>query len=858
MSPADQLEPHPAAHPEPVVMDSMSTSAVDVAADADPGAVADAEPAAEMTDDLAADADPDALLRHRRQGRDSREGLHPEHDHPGVAHRPLPPEVGSPASGRDGAAPAVPEEPYPATVRSAPAAPPIDRGLPHDGLDLCQDTGSHNLENAGARPRAGTHSTGSAKITCWNGTLSARTMSLSVSWFPITAICTSITDDVAADADPDAVADEGPAHEIAEDDAEPVAEDEIEIQEDEVDNDLDGEVDDAEDAQVDGDADAEQQAAEEDAVAEEAAEGKSADQAAQEEAAEQEREDRAREEPERAEQEAAEQKAVDEEESADLAAQERVQHERADQEPAHAEPAEQEQAELEHADAERAEQACRVPPVVPIEVAPLPEHLSAREFLSTGQRIVLYGAVGVLALAVAVRLAFGLGPSPVALAAGFVAAATVGYVAVLLFKVVVVFAADSADVMTFTDDELRAVDATDLPDYTVLVPVYREGKVLPTLVERLSQLHYPAERMQILLLIEEDDDETRGALQTVTLSPSFEVILVPPSEPRTKPKACNHGMTIARGKFCVIYDAEDRPDPDQLLKAVAGFHRMPRWVVCIQAELQYWNPDTNWLTRCFAAEYAVNFTLWLRGLDRFRLPIPLGGTSNHFRTDALRELGAWDPHNVTEDADLGVRIFRRGWGVRMMDSVTEEEANSRVGNWIRQRSRWIKGFYQTWLVHMRSPVRLWRDLGTRDFWAFQMILGFSTITALLNPIFWGLTLYYLVDGPDRIAPLFPPVTLALGLVAMLAGNLLMVFTFMIGCMQRGLYRGVRTMLTVPAYWCLMSMAAYKAFFQLLRPSKRHFWELTDHGLVNDHPEAPPDGTPAGEPILAVACARTTV
>ena len=497
----------------------------------------------------------------------------------------------------------------------------------------------------------------------------------------------------------------------------------------------------------------------------------------------------------------------------------------------------------------------------PVPVVPLPEHVSARAFLGRGQGVVLYGLVGVLAAVVVLRLVTGFGPSLTALAAGFVAAATFVYVAVLLFKAVVVLAADGADVMAFSASELDVVAAGELPDYTVLVPVYREGKVLPALVERLSALRYPVDRLQILLLIEEDDDETRGALEHVTLTPSFEVVLVPPSEPRTKPKACNHGLTIARGEYCVIYDAEDRPDPDQLLKAVAGFRRLPRWVVCIQAELQYWNPDTNWLTRCFAAEYAVNFSLWLRGLDRFRLPIPLGGTSNHFRTDALCELGAWDPHNVTEDADLGIRIFRRGWGVRMMDSVTEEEANSRAGNWIRQRSRWIKGFYQTWLVHMRSPVRLWRDLGTRDFWAFQMILGFSTLTGLLNPIFWALTLFYLVDGPDRIAPLFPPLVLALGVVALLAGNLLMVFTFMIGCMQRGLYRGVRTMLTVPAYWCLMSVAAYKAFLQLLRPSKRHFWELTDHGLVEDHGEpevdARPSNRPSVEPVLAVASARTS-
>jgi len=490
------------------------------------------------------------------------------------------------------------------------------------------------------------------------------------------------------------------------------------------------------------------------------------------------------------------------------------------------------------------------PPVTARPVAPLPPHLSARDFLSTGQRRALQVVTGLLVVATLCRPVTGIGPGPVDVATALIAAATLVYLAVLVFRLVVVLAADTAEVIAFTTDEIDAVAEGDLPDYTVLVPVYREGKVLPELVERLSRLRYPAHRLQILLLVEQDDDDTRGALTGLVLPSSFEIVLVPPSEPRTKPKACNHGLAVARGEFCVIYDAEDRPDPDQLLKAVAGFRRVPRWVVCIQAELQYWNPGTNWLTRCFTAEYAVNFSLWLRGLDRFRLPIPLGGTSNHFRADALCDLGGWDPHNVTEDADLGIRIVRRGWGVRMMDSVTEEEANSRLGNWIRQRSRWIKGFYQTWLVHMRSPRRLLRDLGPRDFLAFQMIVGFSTLTALLNPVFWGLTLYYLVDGPERIMVLFPPLVLGLGVALMLVGNLLMVFTFMVGCLQRGLFRGVRTMLTVPLYWALMSAAAYKAFIQLLRPSRRHFWELTDHGLVTDETSSAPVAAPVAAPAPA--------
>jgi cellulose synthase/poly-beta-1,6-N-acetylglucosamine synthase-like glycosyltransferase len=466
----------------------------------------------------------------------------------------------------------------------------------------------------------------------------------------------------------------------------------------------------------------------------------------------------------------------------------------------------------------------------------LPDRLSARTLLSRGQATTVLLIVGAVAGLVGLRLATGLGPSLLDWAIGSVAAATFAYVAVIAFRLILVMAAQEAPVMRFTRADLRALPAADLPIYSILVPLYREENVLPALLSKLSGLDYPADRLQVLLLIEEDDEFTRVALDKIVLDSRFEVVLIPPSQPRTKPKACNVGLRHARGEFCVIYDAEDRPEPDQLLKAVAAFRSLPRWVVCVQAELQYWNPWTNWLTRCFAAEYALNFSLVLRGLDRFRLPIPLGGTSNHFRTEALRDLGAWDPHNVTEDADLGMRIARRGWSVQMMASVTEEEANSRVGNWIRQRSRWTKGYYQTWLVHMRSPWQLWRDLGPRQFFAFHLTLGFSGLTGLMNPIFWALTCVYLVSGPARISALFPAAVLYLGVFSMLIGNLLMVYSMMAGCMDRGLHGAVRSMLAIPLYWALMSVAAYKALLQLLRPSRRHYWELTEHGLVSEHAE----------------------
>jgi cellulose synthase/poly-beta-1,6-N-acetylglucosamine synthase-like glycosyltransferase len=481
------------------------------------------------------------------------------------------------------------------------------------------------------------------------------------------------------------------------------------------------------------------------------------------------------------------------------------------------------------------------------ETDPLPAHMSARRLLTRRQiGVAVVATVGVLAVVV-LRTALRVGPSTLQAAQILFSTLTLVYVCVIGFKALLMVGASKSRAMQFADEDEWAVPDWDLPVYTVLVPLYREGTVLRDLIRQLGAIDYLRSRLQILLLIEEDDSETRLALASTPLGEQFEVVLIPPSLPRTKPKALNVGLTRARGEFCVVYDAEDRPDPDQLRKAVAALRRLPNWVVCVQAELQYWNPWTNWLTRCFAAEYAVNFSLVLRGLDHFRLPIPLGGTSNHFRTDALRQLGGWDPFNVTEDADLGIRIARRGWGVRMLDSVTEEEANSQLYNWLRQRSRWIKGFYQTWLVHMRSPMRLWRDLGTRQFLSFQLTVGFFTFTTLINPIFWVLTGIYLATGPTRIQILFPPVALYAGLICLAFGNLLMVYYLMVGCMERGLYRGVRAMLVVPLYWALMSAAAYKAAWQLLRPSRRHFWELTNHGLVLDSTSL---STPVRTPIYA--------
>ena len=247
----------------------------------------------------------------------------------------------------------------------------------------------------------------------------------------------------------------------------------------------------------------------------------------------------------------------------------------------------------------------------------------------------------------------------------------------------------------------------------------------------------------------------------------------------------------------------------------------------MQCKLNYFNTEQNLLTRFFATEYALWFDLLLPGLDASGAPIPLGGTSNHFNREALVELGAWDPFNVTEDADLGLRLHKAGYKTVMLNSTTLEEANSQLGNWIRQRSRWVKGYFQTYLVHMRHPLRLMREIGFSAWWSFQFIVG-GTIIFVLNPIFWVLTTLWLFTEAGLIEELFPGFVYYVASLQLFIGNFVFTYLAVAGSMQRGLFHLVRYALFSPIYWGLMSIGAWKGFFQLF--TKPFYWEKTEHGL----------------------------
>ncbi|MFK8068317.1 MAG: glycosyltransferase family 2 protein [Gammaproteobacteria bacterium] len=397
-----------------------------------------------------------------------------------------------------------------------------------------------------------------------------------------------------------------------------------------------------------------------------------------------------------------------------------------------------------------------------------------------------------------------------------------------------------------TDEEVLELTDRELPTYTVLVPMYKEPEVLPIITSAIRNLDYPLSKLDVKLILEDDDDETIQAAKELGLEGIFEIIRVPDSLPKTKPKACNYALSFARGELITIYDAEDRPEPDQLKKAVIAFRKAPDNTAVIQARLNYFNANENWLTRMFTLEYSLWFDFYLPALEALKIPIPLGGTSNHFKMHILKEVDAWDPYNVTEDADLGVRYTQLNYRVGVVNSTTYEEANSHIGNWIRQRSRWIKGYMQTYLVHMRHPIDLYHSLGAGAFWGFQFFIGGAVTSALMAPFLYLMYFVWLYTQTHALDLLFPSLILYISLFNLLIGNGMLIYLSTLSVFKRRHYKLIPWALTIPFYWILMSVAAYRALWQLIH--NPFYWEKTVHGLTShkhDEDEVPPPITRPG-------------
>ena len=412
-----------------------------------------------------------------------------------------------------------------------------------------------------------------------------------------------------------------------------------------------------------------------------------------------------------------------------------------------------------------------------------------------------------------------------------IAAITTLYFCDLVFNLFLIYRsfAKSPEI-TITDEEIDSLPDSYWPTYTIYCPLYKEWSVVPQFISAISNLDYPKNKLQVMLLLEEDDKETIRQVKEYTLPAFFKVVVVPDSKPKTKPKALNYGLLKTKGEYVVVYDAEDIPDPKQLKKAVLAFKKEGEKTICVQAKLNFYNPYQNILTRVFTAEYSLWFDLVLTGLQSIEAPIPLGGTSNHFRTRDIRALHGWDAFNVTEDCDLGTRLAKHGYKTAIIESTTLEEANSDTKNWFNQRSRWIKGYIQTYFVHMRSPQEFFKNKKSHLI-AFQFVVGGKILSLFVNPFLWLSTISYFALRPfigEFIESFFPAPILYMAVFALIVGNFLYLYYYMIGLAKRGYEELIPFAFFVPFYWLAMSFASWIALFEFI--VKPHYWSKTQHGL----------------------------
>jgi cellulose synthase/poly-beta-1,6-N-acetylglucosamine synthase-like glycosyltransferase len=316
-------------------------------------------------------------------------------------------------------------------------------------------------------------------------------------------------------------------------------------------------------------------------------------------------------------------------------------------------------------------------------------------------------------------------------------------------------------------------------------------------------------------------------------------------------------LVVADGcRYVTIYDAEDRPDPDQLLKAVVAFRMARRDVVCLQAELVFWNDDTNWVSALYWIGYKVHFRRFLPGLARLGLAVPLGGTSNHFKVEALLEAAlpgglVWDPHNLTEDADLGARLAAAGYRVDLLPSLTLEEApvSARVVD--KQQRRWKGGYIQTALVHTRHPLQSARRMGLHRWLCFILLTLGTPFTFLVNPIFLAVTIAYFATGSSVIQDLFPTPIYYTATALVVIGNFGVVYELVQTCLEeahqaRGRFGLIKYMFMAQLMWLWMSVSTYIALFELVIGKRE--WHKTPHGHEEsdddvDLPHVPPARIP---------------
>ena len=401
------------------------------------------------------------------------------------------------------------------------------------------------------------------------------------------------------------------------------------------------------------------------------------------------------------------------------------------------------------------------------------------------------------------------------------------YSILIFFKLWVVSQALTFPLIDFAQEEIKAIENDELPVYTILIPLYREERVIGQIMKAMMAIDYPPEKLDIIITLEEYDHPTINAIREVGLPSYFKILILPDVHPKTKPKALNVAFLKMKGKFLVIYDAEIIPEPDQLKKACLAFKKFPR-IGCFQARLDHYNAHQNVITKLFNAEISFYYDLFLPGLQKLGYPIPFSGHSVHFRREVITRAGAWDPYNVAEDCDIGIRIHRMGYQTGIINSTSLEEATSGLVSWIMQRTRWMKGFIQTSIVHLRHPFRFKDEVGGwKIFFAFLIIVPGTVIINIMNLFYWILLVLWLSLRPAFIQDLFPGFILYISVTSFVVGNLVFTYFNFLGSYKRKEFALVKYSLLSPLYWILLSIATTRSAIQVF--TKPHQWEKTKHG-----------------------------
>ncbi|HYC79561.1 MAG TPA: glycosyltransferase [Candidatus Binatia bacterium] len=451
-------------------------------------------------------------------------------------------------------------------------------------------------------------------------------------------------------------------------------------------------------------------------------------------------------------------------------------------------------------------------------------HSSKKHWYAENISLLIVASLSVVAFIGGVSYLTGW--SPIIVISGLIA---IFYIVLMLFKFRMIYHATNRTFVEITDEEIAAIKDEELPVITILIPLNKEAEVIGQIKKAMTSLDYPAEKLDAIITLEHYDHETIQAIDRAYFPPHFKKLILPDVKPKTKPKCLNVALPHAKGEFLVIYDAEIMPDPDQLKKAYLAFKKHPD-VSALQTRLDHYNPDQSVITRLFNEEFSFHFDMMLPGLQKMGYPLPLAGHSVIFRTEVLREVGGWDPYNVTEDADMGIRLARAGKKIEILDSYSREEATTSMITWVKQRTRWIKGFIQTTMVHMRHPFRFKKELGLGwgGFMAFLITVPASVAINIMNLGFWALLIGWFATESELIKSLFPGPIYYASLTTFLVGNFTFIYLNMVSSYNRQRYSLVAYGLLSPFYWMLLAVASVRAAIEFV--VKPHHWDKTTHGV----------------------------